>query len=94
MEIITVLMTAATVALAGIGGLYYSFACSVMPGLRATDDENFVCAMTPGMLRLPGSPLSAPGRDGTSTAPGCRWLHWWHSALAGLPWGGNERAPS
>ena len=46
MEVITVLMTAATVALAGIGGLYYSVACSVMPGLRATDDENFVCAMT------------------------------------------------
>jgi hypothetical protein len=31
MELITVLMT---VGLAGIGGLYYSCACSVTPGLR------------------------------------------------------------
>lgn len=46
MEVITLLMTAATVALAGIGGLYYSFACSVMPGLRATDDATFVSAMS------------------------------------------------
>jgi hypothetical protein len=34
MEVNTLLMTAATVALAGIGGLYYSFACSVMPARR------------------------------------------------------------
>ncbi len=46
MEVITLLMTAATVALAGIGGLYYSYACSVMPGLRATDDATFVSAMS------------------------------------------------
>ena len=46
MEFITVLMTAATVALAGIGGLYYSYACSVMPGLRAVDDATFVNAMS------------------------------------------------
>ena len=46
MEFITVLMTAATVALAGVGGLYYSYACSVMPGLRTTDDSTFVSAMS------------------------------------------------
>ncbi|MCP8999641.1 DUF1772 domain-containing protein [Pseudarthrobacter sp. RMG13] len=46
MEVIALLMTAATVALAGIGGLYYSYACSVMPGLRATDDGTFVGAMS------------------------------------------------
>ena len=46
MQVITLLMTAATVALAGIGGLYYSYACSVMPGLRATDDATFVSAMS------------------------------------------------
>ena len=46
MEAITLLMTAATVALAGIGGLYYSYACSVMPGLRATDDATFVSSMS------------------------------------------------
>ncbi|MCO4255255.1 hypothetical protein [Pseudarthrobacter cellobiosi] len=46
MEVITLLMTAATVALAGIGGLYYSYACSMMPGLRATDDHTFVSAMS------------------------------------------------
>lgn len=46
MPVITLLMTAATVALAGIGGLYYSYACSVMPGLRATDDATFVSAMS------------------------------------------------
>lgn len=45
MPFITLLMTAATVALAGIGGLYYSYACSVMPGLRAVDDATFVNAM-------------------------------------------------
>jgi uncharacterized membrane protein len=46
MHAITLLMTAATVTLAGIGGLYYAFACSVMPGLRATDDGTFVSAMS------------------------------------------------
>lgn len=46
MQVLTLLMTASTVALAGIGGLYYSYACSVMPGLRATDDATFVSAMT------------------------------------------------
>lgn len=46
MPLITLLMTAATVALAGIGGLYYSYACSVMPGLRAADDATFVNAMS------------------------------------------------
>lgn len=45
MQVITLLLTAATVALAGIGGLYYSYACSVMPGLRSTDDATFVSAM-------------------------------------------------
>ena len=43
---ITLLLSAATVALAGIGGLYYSYACSVMPGLRSTDDATFVSAMS------------------------------------------------
>jgi len=46
MQAITLLMTAATVTLAGIAGLYYSFACSVMPGLRATGDGTFVSAMS------------------------------------------------
>ncbi len=46
MPVMTLLMTAATVALAGIGGLYYSYACSVMPGLRAVDDATFVRAMS------------------------------------------------
>lgn len=46
MQVITLLLTAATVALAGISGLYYAYACSVMPGLRATDDATFVSAMS------------------------------------------------
>lgn len=46
MQAIALLMTAATVTLAGIGGLYYSFACSVMPGLRATEDGTFVSAVS------------------------------------------------
>lgn len=46
MLVITLLMTASTVALAGIGGLYYSYACSVMPGLRTSDDATFVSAMS------------------------------------------------
>lgn len=46
MQTITLLMTAATITLAGIAGLYYSFACSVMPGLRGTDDATFVSAMS------------------------------------------------
>lgn len=46
MQVITLLLTAATVALAGIGGLYYAYACSVMPGLRSTDDATFVSAMS------------------------------------------------
>jgi len=46
MLVITLLLTASTLALAGIGGLYYSYACSVMPGLRSTDDATFVSAMS------------------------------------------------
>lgn len=42
---LTFLLTASTVTLAGIGGLYYSFACAVMPGLRRADDATFVRAM-------------------------------------------------
>ncbi|WP_320537262.1 hypothetical protein [Pseudarthrobacter sp. IC2-21] len=41
MEFITALMTLATVTLAGIGGLYYPYACSVMPGLRGTDAGHY-----------------------------------------------------
>lgn len=46
MHAITLMMTAATVTLAGVGGLYYSFACSVMPGLKATEDGTFVIVMS------------------------------------------------
>lgn len=38
-------LLAATAAVGMMAGLYYSYACSVMPGLRATDDRTFVSAM-------------------------------------------------
>jgi uncharacterized membrane protein len=36
---------AATLTSGLMGGLFYAFACSVMPGLRATDDRTFVHTM-------------------------------------------------
>ncbi|WP_426989356.1 hypothetical protein [Pseudarthrobacter sp. Y6] len=44
-------------------GLYYSFACSVMPGLRATDDATFVSAMSRinAAIQNPVSALSFVG---------------------------------
>jgi uncharacterized membrane protein len=38
-------MGAAVVAMGLIAGLYYAYACSVMPGLGDTDDRTFVDAM-------------------------------------------------
>lgn len=43
---LAILLTVSSVALAGIGGLYYSFACAVMPALRKVDDATFVRTMT------------------------------------------------
>lgn len=40
------LLTASSLALAGIGGLYYAFACSIMPGLKRVDDVTFVRTMS------------------------------------------------
>lgn len=45
MQMLVILLTVSSVALAGIGGLYYSFACAVMPGLRMVDDATFVRTM-------------------------------------------------
>ncbi|MFI9100301.1 DUF1772 domain-containing protein [Streptomyces fildesensis] len=44
-EFRTVALVAATIATGLIAGLYYGFACAVMPGLRRTDDRTFVDAM-------------------------------------------------
>jgi hypothetical protein len=52
MEFITALMTLATVTLAGIGGLYYPYACSVMPGLRGTDAGHIALACYPASLAI------------------------------------------
>jgi uncharacterized membrane protein len=38
-------LVAATIAMGLIAGLYYAYACSVMLGLRRTDDRTFVSAM-------------------------------------------------
>ncbi|OAA25481.1 putative integral membrane protein [Frankia sp. EI5c] len=38
-------LIAATVGVGLMAGIYFAFACSVMPGLRATDDRTFVAAM-------------------------------------------------
>ena len=38
-------LIAATVAMALLAGLFYTFAMSVMVGLRRTDDRTFVTAM-------------------------------------------------
>jgi uncharacterized membrane protein len=38
-------LVAATVAMGLIAGLFYAFACSVMPGLNRTDDRTFVSGM-------------------------------------------------
>ncbi len=40
-----VALFAATLAAGLMAGLFYTFACSVMPGLKATDDRTFVHAM-------------------------------------------------
>ncbi|MGW0432807.1 anthrone oxygenase family protein [Micromonospora sp. NPDC003197] len=38
-------LIAATITTGLIAGLFYAYACSVMPGLRRTDDRTFVTAM-------------------------------------------------
>jgi uncharacterized membrane protein len=38
-------LIAATVAMGLIAGVYYAFACAVMPGLHASDDLTFIQAM-------------------------------------------------
>ena len=84
MPLITLLMTAATVALAGIGGLYYSYACSVMPGLRAVDDATFVNAMTRinTAIQNPVFALSFAGAFvALAGASACSWLNGLNSAL-------------
>lgn len=84
MPLITLLMTAATVALAGIGGLYYSYACSVMPGLRAVDDATFVNAMTriSTAIQNPVFALSFAGAFvAMAGASACSWLNGLNSAL-------------
>ena len=46
MEIVrTAVLIAATIAMGLIAGLFYTYACSVMPGLRRVDDRAFVSAM-------------------------------------------------
>lgn len=40
------LLTVSSLTLAGIGGLYYAFACSIMPGLKRVDDAAFVSTMS------------------------------------------------
>ncbi|MCM2423417.1 anthrone oxygenase family protein [Streptomyces sp. RKAG293] len=44
-EFRTVALVAATLTTGLIAGLYYGFACAVMPGLRRTGDRTFVDAM-------------------------------------------------
>jgi uncharacterized membrane protein len=44
-EFRTVALLAATLTTGLIAGLYYGFACAVMPGLRRTGDRTFVDAM-------------------------------------------------
>lgn len=83
-------MTAATVTLAGIGGLYYAFACSVMPGLRATDDATFVSAISRinGAIQNPVFALSFFGAFIFLTgAVATSWMNGLASTLAvGLAW--------
>ncbi|GAB2944882.1 DUF1772 domain-containing protein [Micromonospora polyrhachis] len=38
-------LVAATITTGLIAGLFYAYACSVMPGLRRTDDQTFVTTM-------------------------------------------------
>ena len=38
-------LAAATITTGLMAGLYYAYACSVMPGLSRTDDRTFVSAM-------------------------------------------------
>lgn len=40
-----VTLIAATVAMGLVAGLFYTYACSVMPGLHRTDDHTFVSGM-------------------------------------------------
>jgi uncharacterized membrane protein len=82
MSFITVLMTAATVALAGIGGLYYSFACSVMPGLRGTDDATFVSAMSRINTAIQ-NPVFALSFVGAFLALAGAAIYSWATGLAG-----------
>lgn len=44
-EFRTVALVGATITTGLIAGLYYGFACAVMPGLRRADDRTFVDAM-------------------------------------------------
>ncbi|MFC0005480.1 anthrone oxygenase family protein [Micromonospora siamensis] len=41
----TVVLAAATLVTGLMGGLFFAYACSVMPGLAATDDRTFVATM-------------------------------------------------
>ena len=90
MQMTVLFMTAATIALAGIGGLYYAFACSVMPGLRATDDATFVSAMTRinGATQNPAFAVSFFGAFVFITgAVAFSWMNGLASTLAaGLAW--------
>lgn len=82
---LTFLLTASTVTLAGIGGLYYSFACAVMPGLRQADDASFVRAMRQ-VNRAIRNPWFALSFAGAFLALSATVIHAWLLGLdAALP---------
>ncbi|WP_018636117.1 anthrone oxygenase family protein [Parafrankia elaeagni] len=80
-------LIAATVTAGLMSGLYYAYACSVMPGLRATDDRTFVTSMQSinrailngwfflvfiGALLLTGLALAA--QFGAGARPALPWI--------------------
>ncbi|MEX5632489.1 DUF1772 domain-containing protein [Parafrankia sp. FMc2] len=80
-------LIAATVTAGLMAGLYYAYACSVMPGLRAADDRTFVASMQSinrailngwfflifiGTLLLTGLALAA--QFGAGARPALPWI--------------------
>ncbi|MEO8282913.1 MAG: anthrone oxygenase family protein [Pseudarthrobacter sp.] len=84
-------MTAATAALAGIGGLYYSYACSVMPASIALAFYTATLAISVGVnippnIRLGNAATSEHAEAGREFFER-RWTQWniyrtWRSLAA------------
>ncbi|MEE2521996.1 DUF1772 domain-containing protein [Pseudarthrobacter sp. J75] len=79
------LLAASSATLAGISGLYYGFACAVMPGLRRADDATFVRTMSHINSAIQ-NPWFALGFAGAFISLGATAIYGWVNGLdAALP---------